>query len=240
MSLIEFLSIKKSDEVFDYKEKSSIDNLIDLIFKEKNDLHYNMKFCDLFNSLKNYLQKNNIDVTHYDDTDECISTLTISIFSCLQTFSNLDDQQELIKTYLFALTKFLEGPKFTANEYNYGFYDFIKSFFTNKMKLKDIQMTILYKIPIIVNNIYASELDYYNVQMQLSNLFNKSAENSLFHEDYINTMTLGFYVFLIMIDNNHNKNELANKYLKKLFEFNLLSDKVDLYDNPSYNEYIKY
>jgi len=222
-------------------ESSNLSDLTNIIFKERDQLHYIIRFCDLYNFLKSYVEKNNLDVTHYDDKDECISTFTISLFCCLKSFTDKENQKEFIKLYIETLTKYLEGTKFKAVSYtNYSFYDFLKSFFTPSDKLKDIQMTIVYRIPIIIDDIYSLELDYYNIQMKLSELFKSSEENSLFHEDYINTMTFGFYVFLKIINNYPNKKELASKYLKNLFEFNLLSEQVNLYDNPSYKGIIKY
>lgn len=223
------------------KENLSIDNFIDFIFKEKKESNYVIKFSDLFEFLKKYIDTQNIDVSHYDETDQCISTLTICLLCCLQTLKKMENHKELIKNYIINLTDSLKNNKYKANDNsNYSIYEYIQSFFTTNLKLKDLQIKINYQIPEIVNDIYAKETDYYNIQKQIAKLFTSNNNNILFHEDYINTLTLGFYIFVNMNENINNKKELVCDYLKNLVGLNLLSDKVNLYDNPNYDGFIKY
>ena len=204
-----------------------MDKFLKKVFYDFYNDKYHLKFRDMFFSLYDYLIDNKINIyicidkyndpffgdflENYEEKEPYISTLVISLFCLLKSFTDTKIQKDMLVLYFQNLNKILDS-KYRHKSYC-TIYTRIKNNFNEK--LEEIQ--IKNKIAIAANMIDQKEQDFETIQKIIHNLM-----NDLFNtNDFINDWTsFGFYSFYLSIKNNINKIFFIRKYLTYLAEFN--------------------
>ena len=207
-------------------EKISI--LKNKIFDELDQNKHKKRFRDTYYILSDFFNDNKISLNNYTNwmvgDDNLISVLTMSLYSVMKTCNYEHIFIEYINNLLNTL-KINYSPKTYLS-----FFDSLKNIFSGFDK-NEAKM----RIPQGVEQIMNCNNNYYAVQKQVEYILSSTYS---FHQEYINLVTLGFYSFLLCIQNSPIKQELIATYFENLIEF---CDNPDLYDLPqNCREYIEF
>ena len=223
-------------------DKEKFNYFQDRIFDEKIDTKFQKKYGDMFYLLLDFIKDNNIQINIYNndiyiyeeddyliDIDYCVSILTMSLFCSLQSTNNLVLQKNIPSKYLTNLITILDLKPKELNTISI-FSRVIRLF----RKHNDISSSIITELSNQIN--YNNNYDkiYYTISKLICKYFNPN-------EKFVHWNTIGFYSFILSIQNENNKLELINKYLKYLIKFiDYGFNKYNFFENPNYRTFIEY
>lgn len=209
----------------------NLNSIIRLIFSNKTDSTYKLRFGDLYNKLYDYLIEGKFTdyqtIVGWESTDSFISSINVCLICCLKTFTSQNNQKEIVENFIEHLTTLIENYDYEARNYDQNRGQWIRNMFKTNITHKDAKETKFNEIPSIAQQIWVTP-SYYNVQRYIYVLFNLGITKGEFHNDYINFLTIGTVAFVNSIFNKENRNELMESYLKNLYEMSI--DEVCFYD----------
>jgi hypothetical protein len=189
--------------------------IMDKIFNKE------IQYKDVYNFINEnlcYSEEWNGKPYNYDEKDEFISTITISILACIKCFEEKDQKEYFIKMINEIKKLFLNYHYHSVDYNNKGFIEKLSLIFENRVDRKDKENEIRQLIKPISELIILKHDDYYNIQKNVYKLFNTHLSwHYEFPADYINYITFSLYAFIQTInENNLNLDYYLEKYLDNL------------------------
>ncbi len=211
------------------------------IFNEKNGVKYIKPYGDMFNIIGNFITSNKIDMDHYcgfmTDFSNINSVLTQTYLACIQTFSEMDNQQEISKQYFINLNKYAHIKYQTYEGKTTWFFENDKpTLFSSEDQARQ------YLIAEAINT-------YCQINKNIINMSNLSVQqmmwflvnpNGKFHKEYTVLLSFGVFLFVKCIEELENNKQLLENYLNNLAEIIKLDNKVSLWDNPNFRGSIQF
>jgi hypothetical protein len=193
---------------------NDIDTLLLNLFNENN----RKKYCDVFNAVKYYFTKNEIDLSNYADyttsEDALLSIVSMCIFSILRTYHTVEEKTNSIKKFISIVSYLLINTEYPDLDGSviYSFYDYLTTDKKDSMTLDGVISTIL-----------ADQNNYNNVQVCIEMLLDEYN----YHAGYINVFSMCVYSFLHSMEQNHHDT---------LKRFLLQYDKIQCFHNHDQDE----
>lgn len=201
-------------------------NNMDEISEFYNNIGTKKKFNVLYTMYLNLLESHKLKNYHgtmISDKELC-STLTMSLIVCLKTFSDMNNKKMLVIEYIQNVITLINTTNYEPRNYS-SLSEWFFSLFNNTPQTAAAVSHSIYA--------FSEEDTYYEAQEKMYKLLNHP--NILYHDEYINILTLGYFAFLMvvrsMVDEETQKN-LINDYLKTLVRINKYQYTHSAYDEP--------
>ena len=166
----------------------------------------------------------------YNGIEPLVSTLCVGLLCALRTFDTVEDKQSYFIALLDRYIQNLSTYNYEAR--NYSTSSFLSSFTKKKIPLTSIPREHIHRrISHLVDEIYASpDTEYYTIQREIFNVFNKDRPHTEYHEEYNNYMAFIIYSFYNLFPEDTPENrEIIQSFVIHFVDFNI-EDKICVYD----------
>lgn len=203
-----------------------MNTLIQFLYsRPTEDGRHRMRYADLFHTYRELIQmedlpnvKNNV----YDEERYLVATLTHSLLAAASVIQG-DKQEFLIRRYLQTVVEELRRPAYPEKYPSESLMDTLMGLFGHP-SLFDVRGPKFIKEHPMTLNPFPR---YEDVQHYVGRIF--AGER---HDSSLNSFTLGFYSFLLTIQEEPNPSELTYRYLSAIIQLESLPAGTDRYDNP--------
>ena len=201
-------------------------NNMDEISEFYNNIGTKKKFNVLYTMYLNLLESHklkNYHSTMIHDKELC-STLTMSLIATLKTFSYTNNKKMLVTEYIQNVITLINTTEYESRDYS-SLSEWFFSLFNNVPQTGAAISRSIYA--------FSDEDTYYEAQEKMYKLLNHP--NILYHDEYINILTLGYFAFLMVVRSmagGETQKYLINDYLKTLVRINNYQNTHSAYDEP--------
>lgn len=215
-----------------------MDNIINI----ENYAPYNMIFR-MYKELLDTFYIPNPNNNNLMNKEQFFSVMTMSFICFMRSISDLKniDKKLLICNYINYVSNLSSLSLYKSCEYK-SFFEralcYFKPFpsleYVSSPYSKEYQNSIDYFLELLDSELSFS---YYKIQEKIYNLL--CGEYNRFHNEYINIITFGFFIYLETLQSlNIKEKKYISKYISSLIYINILYNTINLYDEPDFQTVI--